>query len=248
MDLGLDGKAAIVTGASKGLGLAIVEALLAEGTRVVAAARSEGGIAELRDRDRDQFAYISYDAREEGGAQRLVDSALAAMGRVDVLVNNAGIAPAGRFVEVELEVWRDVLEVNVIAPVALTRAVGPHMLERGSGKVVNVASLTGLRGKGWLSAYSASKGALVRFTEAIAAEWAPAVQVNTIAPGAFRTEAQQAVFDSAKLHDRRVAKIPAERFGESAEIGPLACYLASEASDFVTGATFVIDGGELSKL
>jgi 2-dehydro-3-deoxy-D-gluconate 5-dehydrogenase len=248
MDLELDGRVAIVTGASRGLGSAIVEALVAEGMKVMAAARSEGPLEALQARYPGQVAAHRYDARDADAAGVLVEATVAAFGGLDVLVNNAGIAPAGRFAEMSLDQFRDVLEVNVMGPVALTQAAGIHMLRQERGKVINIASLTGLRGKARLSSYSASKAALVRFTEAVAAEWAPRIQVNVIAPGAFRTEAQHEVLESEDLLKRRIARIPSKRFAEPGEIGPLVCYLASPASDFVTGASFAIDGGELGKL
>jgi NAD(P)-dependent dehydrogenase (short-subunit alcohol dehydrogenase family) len=248
MDLQLEGKVALVTGSSRGLGLAASAALLGEGAKVIGAARSEGGLGGLLQEHPGQIAHAAYDARDPGAAGALVERTLETFGRIDILVNNAAIAPAGRFLETDPELWHDVLQVNVLAPVTLTQAVGAHLLEQHSGKVINISSLTGLRGKAWLSAYSASKGALVRLTEAVAAEWAPDVQVNSIAPGAFRTDAQRQVVESEELRTRRLAKVPAARFGEANEIGPLLCYLASPASDFVTGATFTIDGGELAKL
>ncbi len=123
------------------------------------------------------------------------------------------------------------------------------MLEQGSGKIINVASTSGILGKAWLVSYSASKGALLQFTKALASEWArQGVQVNAIAPGAFETEAQRAVLDSPDLMKRRLGKIPQRRMGAPDEIGPLVCYLASNRSDFVTGSVFVIDGGESCKL
>ena len=137
----------------------------------------------------------------------------------------------------------------MLAPMTLTRAAGRHLVDRGSGKIINIASTSGILGKATLVAYSTSKGALVQFTKALAAEWAgKGVQVNAIAPGAFATDAQRVVLDSPELLARRKRKIPARRMGESAEIGPLVCYLASDKSNFVTGAVFVIDGGESSKL
>ena len=166
-----------------------------------------------------------------------------------MVVNNAGIASAGPFAHMDLSVWNEVMAVNVLSPVALTRAAGKVLLAQGSGKVINMASLSGLRGKPILAAYSASKGALVRFTEAVACEWAPmGVQVNAIAPGAFATEAQRAVLDDEVVLARRVRKIPSGRIGAPEEIAPLACYLASPLSDYVSGVTYVIDGGELAKL
>jgi len=172
-----------------------------------------------------------------------------AFGRLDIVVNNAGIAPAGSFIEQPDAVWQEVFAVNVTAPAILSKAAGKVFLAQRSGKIINIASTSGLLGKPLLVAYSASKGALLQFTKALAAEWASAaVQVNAIAPGAFATSAQQAVLDSPTLLERRLRKIPAKRMGNDHEIAPLACYLASHHSDFVTGSVFVIDGGESSKL
>ena len=249
MDLHLDGKTAIVTGASRGLGRATAEALLAEGARVVAAARTTDALEELRAQAPDRVAVAPCDMRDLDAVAGLVDVALDAFGSLDVVVNNAGIAPAGAFLETGQDVWDDVFRINVMAPAALTRAAGRVLLEQRHGKVINVASLSGLRGKPVLAAYSASKGAMLRMTEAVAAEWADkGVQVNAIAPGGFATDAQAAVLADPEITRRRVRKIPARRMGESEEIGPLVCYLASPLSQFVSGATYVIDGGELNKL
>jgi 2-deoxy-D-gluconate 3-dehydrogenase len=145
--------------------------------------------------------------------------------------------------------WSEVFAVNFFASVALTKAAGLVFLHQRRGKVINVASTSGLRGKPTLAAYSSSKGALLRFTEALSGEWAQFnVQVNAIAPGAFATDAQKAVLESPEVLTRRLRKIPASRMGSVEEIGALACYLASPLSDFVTGATYVIDGGESAKL
>ena len=120
---------------------------------------------------------------------------------------------------------------------------------QGSGKVINIASISGIRGKASLVAYSASKGAMLQFTKSLAAEWAKfGIQVNAIAPGAFNTEAQSSVLESPEILERRIRKIPSRRMGNSSEMGALVCYLASPKSDFVTGSVMVIDGGETAKL
>jgi 2-deoxy-D-gluconate 3-dehydrogenase len=182
-------------------------------------------------------------------AIRLPDQAIEAFGRIDIVVNNAGIAPAGSFLTQEDQVWDDVMAINVKAPAVLTRAAGKHMIAQGSGKIINIASTSGILGKAILVAYSSSKGALLQFTKALAAEWAKkGVQVNAIAPGAFATDAQSAVLESPDMLKRRLGKIPVRRMGETGEIGALICYLASGHSDFVTGSVFVIDGGESCKL
>jgi 2-deoxy-D-gluconate 3-dehydrogenase len=142
-----------------------------------------------------------------------------------------------------------VFDVNVRAPAVLARAAGTHFLAQRSGKVINVASTSGINGKPVLVSYSASKGAVLQLTKALGAEWARfGIQVNAIAPGAFETDAQSAVLESPEVLERRLRKIPAGRMGRTEEFGPLVCYLASPLSDFMTGSVLVFDGGEVNKL
>lgn len=249
MDLELAGKVAIVTGASRGLGRAMAVALAEQGVRVLAAARSAEELAELQATAPTLIRGQTCDMRDLAAVAALADEAVAAFGRLDIVVNNAGIAPAGAFLDQPESIWHEVFTVNVAAPATLARAAGRHMIPARAGKIINIASTSGILGKPTLVAYSASKGALLQFTKALAGEWAgKGVQVNAIAPGAFQTSAQQAVLDSPEMLERRLRKIPARRMGVDAEIGPMVCYLASPRSDFVTGAVFVIDGGESSKL
>jgi 2-deoxy-D-gluconate 3-dehydrogenase len=249
MDLQLKGSVAIVTGASRGLGRAIAEGYLAEGMSVVAAARTISDLAELADLAPEHVHVVPCDMTSSEQVASLVPAALERFGRVDVVVNNAGIAPAGDFASMSLDEWRRIFEVNVFAPVALTQSAAEHMKARGSGKIINVGSLSSLRGKPLLAAYSSSKGALLRLTEALSAEWARhGIQVTMIAPGGFATEAQQAVLDDPEMLARRVRKIPLGRMGDPHEVVALACYLASPLSGFVTGSCYTIDGGELAKL
>ena len=249
IDLELDGKTAIVTGASRGLGRAIALALAEQGAHVLAVARSVEELQTLQSAAPRNIRVRQCDMRDAAAVARLPAEAVTAFGRLDIVVNNAGIAPASAFLEQADNVWHDVLAVNVTAPAVLSQIAGRIFVEQGSGKIINIASTSGLRGKPQLAAYSSSKGALLRLTEAVAAELAShGVQVNAIAPGAFATDAQQAVTASPTILERRLRKIPARRMGEDREIGPLVCYLASPKSNFVTGATFVIDGGECNKL
>jgi len=249
IDLGIAGKVAIVTGASRGLGRAAALALVEQGARVLAVARTLDDLDALQAVAPQQVKARPCDMLDTESVARLPAEAVAAFGRLDIVVNNAGIAPAGAFLEQADSVWNDVLAVNVTAPAVLTRAAGRILVPQGSGKIINIASTSGILGKPQLVAYSSSKGALLQFTKALAGEWAASgVQVNAIAPGAFVTDAQKAVLASATILERRLRKIPAKRMGEDREIGPLVCYLASGLSDFVTGSVFVIDGGESSKL
>lgn len=249
MDLQLDGRVAIVTGASRGLGRAAAEALVAEGARVLAVARSTPDLEKLQASAPERIAIATVDMRSADEVAALAGLAVETFGRLDVVVNNAGIAPAGKFSEQPQEQWDEVFEVNVRAPAVLARAAGTHFLKQRSGKVINVASTSGINGKPTLVSYSASKGAMLQFTKALAGEWARfGIQVNAIAPGAFETDAQAAVTGDEAILAARLKKIPAGRMGRAEEFGPLVCYLASPLSDFMTGSVVVIDGGEVSKL
>jgi len=249
IDFALDGKVAIVTGASRGLGRAATGALADQGARVLAVARSDKELEALAAAHSGAVAAWTCDMQDRPAVAALPQIAIDRFGRLDIVVNNAGIAPAGAFLDQRDEEWDRVLAVNVTAPAALARAAGRHMIARGSGKIINIASTSGILGKAWLVSYSSSKGALIQFTKALSAEWAgKGVQVNAIAPGAFETEAQKAVLESPEILERRLRKIPVRRMGDVHEIGPLICYLASDLSNFVTGSVFVIDGGESCKL
>ena len=246
---GLEGKVAIVTGASRGLGWAASLALAEQGAKVLAVARSGEDLERLVAIQPGNIYAVQADMKDSETVSKLPTTALQKFGGLDIVVNNAGIAPAGKFIEQTDQEWNNVLAVNVTAPATLTRAAGHHMLAQGSGKIINIASTSGILGKAMLVAYSSSKGALLQFTKALAAEWAAkGIQVNAIAPGAFKTDAQRLVIESPEVLKRRLGKIPMRRMGEISEIGPLICYLSSSNSDFVTGSVFVIDGGESSKL
>ena len=249
IDLELTGKVAIVTGASRGLGRATAEALHQQGVRILAVARSVGDLKTLEALDPDNIKACPCDMQDTDAVANLAQTAVDSFGRIDIVVNNAGIAPAGKFLEQGQDIWNQVMAINVNAPAILARAAGQYMIAQGSGKIINIASTSGILGKATLVAYSSSKGALLQFTKALAAEWAKTgVQVNAIAPGAFETDAQAAVLESPEILNRRLRKIPMGRMGDAEEMAILACYLASNKSDFVTGSVYVIDGGEYSRL
>jgi 2-deoxy-D-gluconate 3-dehydrogenase len=238
-----------VTGASRGLGRSVIEQALGAGHNVVGTARRIDALSEFEQSYPGRFLALPLDVTDAARAQSAIGETVWAFGRLDVVVNNAGIAPAGAFVDQPPEEWKEVFAVNVTAPAALCRAAGPLLLAQRSGKVINIASTSGISGKPLLVSYSASKGAVIQFTKALAAEWASDnVQVNVIAPGAFETRAQQVVLESPDLRLRRTRRIPARRMAMPAEIGPLVCLLASPSTTFITGSVFVIDGGEVAKL
>ena len=250
MDLQLNNHVSIVTGASRGLGAAAARSIVEEGGKVVIAARSIKPLAELAEEFGDRGFATQCDMRNRQAVEDLVQVAINQFGRLDSVVNNAGIAPAGRLIETDLSVIDEILDVNFVAPLVLSRAAARYFVEEKiPGSIINIASTSAIKGKATLAVYSASKGALLRLSEALADEWARhRIRVNVIAPGAFTTDAQAAVTGNEELLKSRLRKIPTRRMGEPSEIGPLVCYLASSTSDFVTGSCFVIDGGEVAKL
>ena len=249
MNFELENKVAIVTGASRGLGLAAARSLAAEGCKILAAARSVEDLQKFALELPDSIRACPCDMTDIDAVRTLPARAVEEFGRLDIVVNNAGIAPAGLFLDQDDRVWDEVFAINVTAPAMLAKEAAKIMVRQGSGKIINVASTSGILGKRFLVAYSSSKGAVLQFTKALAGELArKGVQVNAIALGAFVTDAQKAVLESPDMLARRIAKIPSKRMGDSSEIGPMICYLASPLSDFVTGGVFVIDGGESSQL
>jgi len=249
MDFKLKDKVAIVTGASRGLGRAMAVSLAEEGAVVAAVARTGEALEQLAAEHPGRIVPFVADMKDLAAMDALPALVHARLGRLDILVNNAGIAPASRFSEESPELMTEVLLVNVTAPSVLARAAGRIMIAQGSGKVVNIASISGILGKASLVTYSTSKGALVQFTKALSSEWSKTgVQVNAIAPGGFATEAQAAVINDSEVLKKRVRKIPLGRMADPAEIGALTCFLSSEVSSFVTGAIYVIDGGETARI
>jgi len=246
----LAGKVVLVTGASRGLGAAMAVGLAEAGATVVAAARSEDQLARVVAEAPNAITALRLDVTVPADCVAAIEAVVARHGRIDVVVNNAGVAPAGDILTQDPDVWRTTFEINVVAPLLLAREAAKHMIAQGSGgKIIMISSGTGVRGKPGLVAYSASKAAVIRMTEALAAELAAHdIQVTAIAPGAFRTDAQRAVTESPELLARRVRRIPAKRMADPQEIVGLAVLLASNASDFITGTVIVIDGGESGKL
>ena len=258
MDLGLNGKVVVVTGASKGIGLAVVGAFAGEGSRGVAGSRTTGdvlaGLAE-----RHEVLPVEVDLSTPGGPAGLVARATEEFGRVDVLVNNlGGVGLREGFLSIEDEDWRQSLEFNVMSTVRASRAVLPGMVERGEGAIVNVSSVNAQVPLPAVADYSAAKAAMTNITKVLAEEFGPrGVRVNAVSPGPVLTPmwtgegagldsfAHVLGTDRQGAMDAFVAQngITLSRFAEAGEVASLVLFLASDRAGYVTGSDYVIDGG-----
>ena len=246
--LPLAGKAAIVTGAGRGLGRSMAMALVEAGATVTAAARNEDELVafvEEAERSGGHALACPTDVTDESSVENMVDATVKAWGRVDILVNNSGIVASTPLIEQSTEEWDRVIATNLRGTFLVTRAVGRHLVRQRSGKVVNIASNFALQGVANHAAYSASKAAVIAFTRSMAIEWARfGVQVNAIAPGYFATPLNDALRQDAETLDKVVRAIPAHRMGRADELKPWVLMMAGPASDFMTGEVIVIDGGQ----
>lgn len=247
----LEGRVAIVTGAGRGIGRALAFALAGAGADVALAARSAGEIeqvaSEIEERGRRALA-VPTDVTESAQVERLVERVLDGLGGLHVLVNNSGVLHAAPLIETSPQEWDRVVATNLRGTFLCMRAAGRHFVKRREGKVINVASNFAFMGVPHFASYCASKAGVVNLTRAAAIEWASSgVQVNAVAPGYVETEMNAAARDDEKLSARIIGQIPARRMARAEELGPLVVYLASTASDFMTGETLVFDGGQAAK-
>ena len=247
----IDGKVAVVTGASRGLGKAIALAFGESGAKVVCTARKTDllaeVVAEIKEKGGDAVSF-KCDMAIDQDIYDLVKSSMDHYGTIDILVNNAGISPYVKFaVDVEREMWEQVLNINLIAQFILSREVGKIMLAKKSGHVINMSSAGGLVGMPGQVAYAASKGALIQMTKTLAAEWASSqVTVNAIAPSILETDLTAGFRESEKHSKVVLQKIPMGYFGSPQDAVGAALYLASDASKYVTGTVMLIDGGSMA--
>jgi 2-deoxy-D-gluconate 3-dehydrogenase len=199
-------------------------------------------------RSRVRAFALAADLAERGAADRLVGEATALLGRIDILVNNAGIirrADARDYPDAD---WDDVVQVDLTSVFGMCRAAGRGMLDRGSGKIINIASMLAFQGGMRVPAYAAAKGGVAQLTKALANEWAPrGVNVNAIAPGYMKTDNTQALRDDASRYEAITARIPAGRWGEPEDLAGAIVFLASPASDYVHGYLLAVDGGWLAR-
>ena len=245
----LAGQTALVTGAGRGIGQAMALGLAAAGADVILCGRSASHhdtIAAARE-DGHRVRMVELDLSDPA-AVRTVAAALAADTTVDILVNNAGIIDRGPAADVGVDAWSVVLDVNLSSLFFLSQQFGSAMVDRGHGKIINVASLLSFQGGLRVASYAASKHAVAGLTRALANEWAPhGVQVNAIAPGYIATDNTQALRDDPQRFQAITDRIPAGHWGSPADLVGAAVFLAAPASDYVNGHVLVVDGGWLAR-
>ena len=246
----LDGLNALVTGAGTGIGAALAHALAEAGADVACHGNKhvpDDTAAEIRKLGR-RAAVLVGDVRDAATAEALVEGTVRELGAIDILVNNAGTIRRSPAVDFSDDDWAAVLDVNLTAVFRLCRAAGRRMVPRGRGKIVNISSLLAFQGGITVPAYAASKGGVAQLTKALANEWAgKGVNVNAIAPGYIHTDNTAALAADPVRNRQITERIPAGRWGEPADLGGAAVFLAARASDYVSGHILVVDGGWMGR-
>ncbi|HKS90259.1 MAG TPA: glucose 1-dehydrogenase [Stellaceae bacterium] len=244
----LNGRVAVVTGGNGGIGFGMAQGLAAAGAAVVVAARnpekSAAAVAAL-EASGAQSAFIALDVADPASCRDLIARTVERFGRLDILVNNAGMSIRKPPQDYAIEEWRSVIDTNLTGAFACAQAAYPVMKGQGGGKIVNIGSMMAIFGAAYAAAYSASKGGIVQLTKSLANAWAADnIQVNAVLPGWIDTElTRDARAQVPGLNERILRRTPAGRWGTPADMRGIAVFLASSASDFVTGAAIPVDGG-----
>jgi 2-deoxy-D-gluconate 3-dehydrogenase len=245
----LKGKAAVVTGANRGLGKGIAAGLARAGADIVVIDIMDpaASVEDIRALGVNCYG-IQYDMRDFAGYDELVRCIIARMGKIDILANVAGIQIRHLCSEYPMEDWDHVMDVNSKAVFFMSQTVGKHMLERGSGKIINIASMLSYQGGAFSPAYAGSKGAVAQFTKSMGNEWiSRGVNVNCLAPGYMDTELNAALIADPVRSVQILERIPAGRWGKPSDLAGAAVFLASSASDYMSGAVIPVDGGWLCR-
>jgi len=247
-EFSLDGKVALITGASRGIGRAIALRFARAGAAVVVSSRKLESVqpvaSEIEAAGGKALAVQAHVGRTDD-VTTLVARTLEAFGRVDVAVNNAGTNPHfGPLLTADEGQWNKIFDTNVTSIFRVCKAIAPHMEAQGGGKIINIASIAGLRPSPGMGVYSVSKAAILMLTQVLAVELGHAnIQVNAIAPGVIKTHFSEVLWQTPQISEPILSRTPSGRFGEPEDVAGLALYLASPDSNFVTGGVFVVDGG-----
>lgn len=244
---GLEGKTALVTGATKGIGIETCKVLADAGADIAAVGRDDAGLKEVKaavEAKGRRCLTISADMATADGPVKAAEQALKAFGVIDILVNNAGIALIDPLLDAKVADWDQTMAVNLRAPWLIAKVVAPAMIKQNSGKIINVSSQAGVVALEAHAAYAASKGGLNMLTKVMCVEWAKHnIQINSVCPTVILTPMGEKVWGKPEKGDPMKAKIPAARFGKPVEVADLILYLASSASGLVNGQDILIDGG-----
>ncbi len=248
--LELNGKVAVVVGGTSGIGRAIAHGFAQAGADVIPTSRRadqvETAAHEIEELGRRSLRVTS-DVSDRGSLERLLSEAIAAFGKVDILVNSAGRTKRAPTVDFSEDDWKAILDTNLTGTLRACQVFGRHMLERESGSIINIASLSTFVALHEVAAYSASKAAVGSLTKSLAVEWSSrGVRVNAIAPGVFRTALNQQLLDETERGREFLQRTPMKRFGDVNELAGAAIFLASDAASFVSGEILVVDGGFLA--
>ena len=243
----LHGKTAIVTGGNGGIGLGIAQGLSDAGANLVILGRNDtknkSVVAHFKSQQRP-IVGMTCDVAIQVDIDRCVAGAVAEFGSIDILINNAGIAGGGPPETIPDDIWDQVLDINLKSVLKFSQAVQPHLKAAGGGKIINIGSMYSIFGSADVLPYSASKGGVIQLTKSLAIAWAQHnIQVNTIIPGWINTEMTAPVMDNKAFYDMIIARTPEGRFGQPEEFAGAAVFLASAASNFVTGISLPVDGG-----
>jgi NAD(P)-dependent dehydrogenase (short-subunit alcohol dehydrogenase family) len=247
----LDGRIALITGASRGLGRAIALALGGAGAKLALVGRDKDKLNETAQQAAQsgaEAAVFVADVTEEAKVQGLEQDVIARFGRVEILVNNAGVVGRKPLIECTLEEWRNVLDTNLTAAFLICRAFVPHMRGQGYGRIINIASIMAHVSIPGRTAYSASKAGLLGMTRALAQELAQdSITVVAISPGPFATEMTVPLMNNPEVSRQIMSYVPLARWGQPEDIGKLALFLCSDAAGYITGTDIVVDGGWISR-
>ena len=250
----LTGKVAIVTGGNGGIGLGMALGLAGQGAHIAVvgrnAAKSASAAKKISDETGVKTLAVTCDVAQESQVNSAMSQIVEGLGRIDILINNAGINIRKQPQDLSLDEFREVMDVNLTSAFLTSKAAYPAMKAAGAGKIINIGSMTSIYGSSFASAYASSKGAIVQLTKSLALSWAPDhIQVNAILPGWIDTElTEKARLEVSGLHERVLVRIPHGRWGKPADLAGTAIWLASSASDYVTGIAVPVDGGYTSAI